>query len=226
MIICWTNKFLYLSCNIKKNKIMELLQTIERRSSIRNFKNDNVPVEDLKELVRRGGLAPSVNNYQPWKFFVVTNKEVLSKMAVKVSERIKQLPSNKSIASKNVKSQVEWFATFFENAPAVIAMAMEDYESVLEKGVDLSHDEINKMRNFPDMQSAGAAIQNILLSAVDMGYGACWLSAPMMAKEDLEKILSIENPYHLIAFVAVGKAVRELEPKSKKSLDEVFKLID
>ena len=32
---------------------------------------------------------------------------------------IKQLPSNKSIASKNVKSQVEWFATFFENAPAV-----------------------------------------------------------------------------------------------------------
>ncbi|HAF27431.1 MAG TPA: hypothetical protein DCG75_00140 [Bacteroidales bacterium] len=205
---------------------MELLQTIERRSSIRNFKNENVPVEDLKELVRRGGLAPSVNNYQPWKFYVVTNKEVLSKMAVKVSERIKQLPSNKSIASKNVKSQVEWFATFFENAPAVIAMAMEDYESVLEKGVDLSHDEINKMRNFPDIQSAGAAIQNILLSAVDMGYGACWLSAPMMAKVDLEKILFIESPYHLIAFVAVGKAVRELEPKSKKSLDEIFKLID
>lgn len=205
---------------------MELLQTIERRSSIRNFKNENIPVEDLKELVRRGGLAPSVNNYQPWKFYAVTNQEVLSKMAVKVCEKIKQLPSNKSIASKNVKSQVEWFATFFENAPAVIAIAMEDYESVLEKGVDLSHDEINKMRNFPDMQSAGAAIQNILLSAVDMGYGACWLSAPMMAKEDLQKILSIESPYHLIAFVAVGKAVRELEPKSKKLLDEIFKLID
>jgi len=205
---------------------MDLKQVIEIRTSIRNFTEEPVPVEDLKELVRRAGLAPSVNNYQPWKFYAVTNKDVLSKMAFRVAEKIKELPANKSIASENVKSQVEWFATFFENAPAVIAMSMEDYESVLEKGVQLSHEEINKMRNFPDMQSAGAAIQNMLLSAVDMGYGACWLSAPMMAKESLESILEIENPNHLIAFVAVGKPARDLKPKSKKSLNEIFKLID
>lgn len=205
---------------------MDLKHAIEKRTSIRNFTDASVPVEDLKELVRRAGLAPSVNNYQPWRFVVVTNKGVLSKMAVKVSEKIKQLPSNTSIVSKNVKSQVEWFATFFESAPAVIAVAMEEYESVLEKGVNLSHDEINQMRNYPDMQSAGAAIQNVLLSAVEMGYGACWLSAPMMAKNELEKIMSIENPYHLIAFVAVGKPVRDLQAKSKKSIDEIFKLID
>lgn len=205
---------------------MDLKLAIEKRTSIRNFTDEKIPVEDLKELVRHAGLAPSVNNYQPWKFLAITNKEVLSQMAIKVAEKIKELPGNESIASKNVKSQVEWFATFFEDAPAVIAMFMEDYESVLEKGVKLSHDEINKLRNFPDMQSAGAAIQNMLLSAVDMGYGACWLSAPMMAKESLEKILKEEQPYHLIAFVAVGKPARELQPKSKKSIDEIFKLID
>jgi len=205
---------------------MELKQAIEKRTSIRTFTEEEVPVKDLKELVKRAGLAPSVNNFQPWKFFAITNKDILHKLATKVAEKIKQLPENQSIASKNLKSQVEWFATFFENAPAVIAMAMEDYESVLEKGVQLSHEEINKLRNFPDMQSAGAAIQNILLSAVDLGYGACWLSAPMMAKEDLEKILNIENPYHLIAFVAVGKASKNLQPKPKKSLEEIFTLID
>lgn len=205
---------------------MDLKLAIEKRTSIRNFTNEEIPVNDLKELVRMAGLAPSVNNYQPWKFLAITNKDILSKMAAKVAEKIKELPANQSIAAKNVKSQVEWFATFFENAPAVIAMLMEDYESVLEKGVQLTHEEINKLRNFPDMQSAGAAIQNILLTAVDMGYGACWLSAPMMAKESLEKILGVEHPHHLIAFVAVGKPVRELQPKSKKSLDEIFKLID
>lgn len=205
---------------------MDLKQAIEKRTSIRNFTEEAVPVEDLKELVRRAGLAPSVNNYQPWKFYAITNKSVLSKMAFKVAEKIKQLPSNKSIASDNVKSQVEWFATFFENAPAVFAMTMEDYESVLEKGVELSHEKINKMRNFPDLQSAGAAIQNMLLSAVEMGYGACWLSAPMMAKESLEEILGIKGKDHLIAFVAVGKSKRELQPKSKKPIDEIFKLID
>lgn len=205
---------------------MDLKLAIEKRTSIRNFTDEKVPVEELKELVRMAGLAPSVNNYQPWKFIAITNKEILSEMAIKVADKIKTLPANESIAAKNVKSQVEWFATFFENAPAVIAMVMEDYESVLEKGVQLSHDEINKLRNFPDMQSAGAAIQNMLLSAVDMGYGACWLSAPMMAKESLEKILKVESPYHLIAFVAVGKPARDLQPKSKKPLDEIFKLIE
>jgi len=205
---------------------MELKQAIELRTSIRTFTDEKVPVNDLKEIVRRAGLAPSVNNYQPWMFTVVTNTDTLSLMAEKVIKKLKEIPSNNSIAAKNVLSQVEWFATFFENAPAVIAIAMENYETILEKGVQLSHDEINAMRNHPDIQSAGAAIQNILLSAVDLGYGACWLSAPMIAKDELAKIIGLSEKYHLVSFVAIGKSGKELLPKPKKSIDEIFKLID
>ncbi len=43
---------------------------------------------------------------------------------------------------------------------------------------------------------------------------------------DLKQTIEMQNTYHLIAFVAVGKAVRDLQPKSKKALDEIFKLID
>lgn len=210
----------------QKNVHMELKKAIEKRTSIRSFKDQEIPVEDLKQLVRMGGQAPSVNNYQPWKFYVITRKPMLERMADVVKQRIEELPANQSIASKNIKNQVEWFATFFQDAPAVIALSMEDYESVLEKGVDVSHQDINILRNYPDIQSAGAAIENILLSAVDMGYGACWLSAPMMAKEDLEKIIGIEEPFHLMAFVAVGVPSKDIRPKSKKGLDEIFELID
>jgi len=105
-------------------------------------------------------------------------------------------------------------------------LTMEEYESVLEKAVQMSHEEINVSRNFPDIQSAGAAIQNILLAAVDMGYGACWMSAPMMAKEALEKTLNVKDPYHLVAFVAVGKPKSDKKPKEKKPLDEIFELRD
>ena len=205
---------------------MELKDIIEKRTSIRNFMDEAIPLEDLKELVRRGGLAPSVNNYQPWKFYAITNKTLLSKMAEAISGKIKELPANDSIAAKNVKTQVEWFATFFEKAPALIALAMEDYESVLEKGVKMSHDKINEIRNYPDIQSAGAAIQNILLSAVDMNYGACWMSAPMIAKNQLEKLLGIETHLHLIAFVAVGKPAKDKSPKTKKDLDDILVIID
>ncbi len=205
---------------------MNIKDAIEKRVSIRNFTNEVVPQNVISELVRRAGLAPSVNNYQPWKFLAIQNKELLESMATAVANKIKALPANDSIAAKNVKSQVEWFATFFQEAPAVIALTMEDYESVLEKGVSLSHEDINKARNHPDIQSAGAAIQNILLSAVDLGYGACWMSAPLMAKEELEALLPIESNYHLVAFVALGKPAREMTPKAKKPLDEILTFID
>ncbi len=205
---------------------MELKQVIENRTSTRTFLNELIPVADLKELVRRAGLAPSVNNYQPWIFYAITNSGLLNKMAIKVAEKLKEIPTNNSIAAKNLLSQVEWFATFFENAPAVIAIAMDEYESVLEMGVQISHEEINKMRNYPDIQSAGAAIQNILLSAVDLGYGACWLSAPMIAKSELEKLIGIQPPHHLIAFVAIGKPSKVTQQKQKKNLEEIFRLID
>ena len=150
----------------------------------------------------------------------------MAKMADLVKDKIEQIPENQSKASRNIKSQVEWFATFFENAPALIALSMEKYESVLEKGVTVSHEDINKLRNYPDIQSAGAAIQNILLTAVDMGYGACWLSAPMMAKDGLESLIEVEEPYHLVAFVAVGVPEKDMKPKEKKPLEEIFKLIE
>lgn len=205
---------------------MELQKAIENRTSVRSFKDTPVPVADLKHLVKMGGFAPSVNNYQPWKFYVITNRNLLGRMAERVKKKIEEIPENKSIASENIKSQVEFFSTFFEDAPAVIALSMEDYESVLEKGVDMSHQDINILRNYPDIQSAGAAIENILLAAVDMGYGACWLSAPMMAKEALEELMGIGEPYHLMAFVAVGVPAKDIKPKEKKPLEDIFELIE
>lgn len=205
---------------------MELKQAIENRTSVRTFKNEEVPLQDLKEMVRLASLAPSANNYQPWKFIIIRNKEILDKLAMKISAKIAELPENQSKASKNVKSQVEWFATFFQDAPALVAVAMEEYETVLEKGVTVSHEDINRMRNYPDIQSAGACIQNMLLAAVDLGYGACWLSAPMIAKQEIEILLNLKEGFRLIAFVAIGRPDRPVVPKEKKVVDELIELID
>lgn len=203
---------------------MELTAAIEQRTSVRSFLADPIPVEDLKEMVRLAACAPSVNNYQPWKFIAVTNKKVMTEMAEIISEKISALPSNESRVAQNVKSQVEWYATFFKDAPVVIAVAMETYESILEKGADVSHEEVNKMRNYPDMQSAGAAVQNLLLAAVDKGYGACWMSAPMVACHELTTILKLDKPYKLIAFVALGKPVSTAKPREKKGVDDIFEI--
>jgi len=205
---------------------MELKDAIERRTSVRHFRNEPVPPEDLREIVRLAAMAPSVNNYQPWKFMIIVNKDLMGKMATAVSRKISELPSNDSIAAANIKSQVEFFATFFREAPALIVLLMEEYESVLEKGVQIQHDEINRIRNYPDFQSAGACIQNILLAAVSMNYGACWLSAPLIARDELTEILDVKSPFQIVSMVAIGIPLKNPVPKGKKDLDELIEWRD
>ncbi|MHC1707943.1 MAG: nitroreductase family protein [Bacteroidales bacterium] len=205
---------------------MELKEAIESRTSTRSYLPDPIPVDDIKEMVHLAACAPSVNNYQPWKFIAVINQKVKDDMAEIIAGKIEAIPSNESKVARNVKSQVEWYATFFKDAPVVVAVAMETYETILEKGVDLSHDDINRMRNYPDIQSAGAAIQNLLLAAVDKGYGACWMSAPMIAGKELVSILQIESPYQLIAFVAIGKPANPAKPREKKDIGEIFRVME
>jgi len=206
---------------------MELQAAITQRTSVRNFKDQSIPVEDIKKMVEFAGCAPSVNNFQPWKFKAITNKEKLKSIADAVILKIERIPDNQSKYATQVKKQVEFYATFFQNAPVLIAISMGQYESVIERAIDIDHDTINRMRNHPDLQSAGAAIQNLLLSAVDMGYGACWMSAPLIAKEEIEELLGIESPDQLVSFVAIGvPANPDKKPKDKKPLDDIFELME
>jgi nitroreductase len=205
---------------------MELKAAIEARTSIRIFSDKKVSMEDIREMVRLSGLAPSVNNYQPWRYIAITNKDLLNKMADAVAVKIENLPSSGSINSKNVKTQVTWFSTFFKDAPVLLALVTKPYETVLETAVELTHDEINTLRNYPDIQSAGASIQNILLTAVDMGYGACWLSGPMFARQEIEQMLNVKSPEKLLAFVVIGHARSEHKPKIKPNLADSLEVID
>jgi nitroreductase len=210
---------------MKIYKVMELKAAIEARTSIRVFSDEKMNMNDVREMVRLAGLAPSVNNFQPWRYIAILNRDLLNRMAEVVTEKIENLPSSKSIAAKNVKKQVTWFSTFFKDAPVVLILVTKPYETVLESAVELTHDEINILRNYPDIQSAGASIQNLLLSAVDMGYGACWLSGAMFAREEIEEMLNIKTPEKMLAFVVIGKPRAEHKPKDKPNLADSMEII-
>jgi len=207
-----------------EKKEMEFKAVIEKRTSVRSFLPDPVPLADIREMVRIAGLAPSVNNFQPWSFVYIANKALLADMARVVAEALRKFPLKPSKTTTNVMNQVEWYSTFFKDAPAVLALVLHPYESVWEKGVEIDHEEINRMRNYPDIQSAGACIENLLLAATDMGYGACWLSGPMVARLQLETMLGIAEPDKLLSFVSLGKPSKDFQPREKPNLAENLKM--
>jgi nitroreductase len=209
---------------------MELKSAIEKRSSVRRFKNEEIPLDDLKEMVSLAGMAPSINNAQPWKFLAITNNDLLKRMAETVHLKIEKIfPVASNANGVKVRDKVDRFSTFFSEAPAVIAVLNQPYASVADDMLDdaaITPRELNRLRNYPDIQSVGAAVQNLLLAAVDKDYGACWLSGLMIAKKELEELLNIKEPFSLFTCVAIGKPLSEPKPKGKKSLAEIFELID
>lgn len=204
---------------------MDFIDVAQLRTSVRSFSDEGISRDTLREMCRIGGLAPSVNNFQPWRFVAVTNKAIMAEIAAIVAQKIEALPEKSCELGEQIKKQVEYFSTFFERAPAVIFVFASPYESVLEQGVTLTHDEVNRMRAYPDMQSIGACIQNMLLAAVNMGLGACWMSSPLIAKQEIAKILSVDSECELAAMVVVGRPSHDFPPKSKKEIDTIFEFV-
>jgi nitroreductase len=59
---------------------MDVLTAIRDRRSIRKFKDEPVPQEQLLQVLEAGRIAPSAGNRQPWKFLVVTHAETRRKL--------------------------------------------------------------------------------------------------------------------------------------------------
>ena len=59
----------------------ETLKTIANRRSIRRYENRLVDRETIERILRAGVAAPSANNRQPWEFVVVTEREILDRIA-------------------------------------------------------------------------------------------------------------------------------------------------
>jgi nitroreductase len=95
MIIC-TAIFVscvLLSCNqtTTKETMNNTLETIHNRTSVRRYTDQVVPKEKIEILLKAAMAAPSSKNNQPWSFYVITNREVLTKLA-------EQLPFAKMLA--------------------------------------------------------------------------------------------------------------------------------
>ena len=60
---------------------MDTFECISKRASVREYKAEPVSREVLTQLVDAGRRAPTARGVEPWSFVVVTEKEILQKLA-------------------------------------------------------------------------------------------------------------------------------------------------
>lgn len=60
---------------------MELTKVIEKRYSVRRYKEKEIEQEKLERVLGAGRLAPSASNRQEWRFVVVRDQETRQRLA-------------------------------------------------------------------------------------------------------------------------------------------------
>lgn len=191
---------------------MNTLEAIAARRSIRKFKDIDVPEEALNTILTAAIQAPSGKNQQPWRFIVVKSDKRAEMMQV-----MRTGIANMRAQGENMGSS-EWTAKVMDQAPVTIFVFDPDgLYPWMPHSVD---------QNFSDVvniQSIGAAIQNMLLAAQDLGLGSLWICDVFYAYQELCAWLGEKGA--MIAAISFGYADESPAPRPRKPFGEVVRYL-
>ena len=203
-----------------------LLGAVAGRSSVRRFLPDPVPESDASAMVELAVRAANAGNSQTWRFVGIRDAALRQRLRECVDEAIDVMAAwPEPAADASEIKALRAYATFFADAPLVFAVFGLPYESradVMLAAHGASQEERDRLRQRPDLQSIGAAVQLLCTAAHALGYGSCWMTAPVLAAPAIEQALGVEPPGRLVALVPVGRPAGRPTPSSRRPLDEVL----
>lgn len=218
---------------------MELQDILEKRQSIRKYKEGDIPEADIEEIVRAAGLAPSGKNIQNWHFIAIKNRQLIDKIAdvidkknEKISDQMAKVDEEKALRFRKFFKN---FTLFFTKAPVLTVVFSTIYKpsgyneyELINAAPDILDDLLNH-RN-PGMQSVGAALENFTLKAIDKGYGTCWLTSANYAAAEIEELLKNEigfekEGFFMVAMMSMGIPLDNQKSPRKKALEDIYTFI-
>ena len=173
---------------------MDFLQLVMSRQSDRAYdKERSVEPEKLEQILEAVRLAPSACNAQPWKFVVVTDRE----LSRKVGKAAAGLGMNK----------------FAKDAPVHILVVEESANITSLLGGKV------KDKHFP-LIDVGIAAAHIVLAAESEGLGSCILG--WFDEKEIKQLTGIPASKRLLLDIIVGYPLKEKRKKIRKVKEKVI----
>ena len=208
----------------------EIGELIKSRRSVRKFQDKPVPEDLLLKALELATWAPNGGNYQPWRFLIVKNKDLINKMADAVrakTELIASWPEAKQFGE--VVERWRKASDFFRGAPVCIAVLMGKYSSIADQilrargETDPVGREIRSYRQLGNssLQSVAAAITYLLLILHYFGLGTTWMAGPQQAKKEIEQLLEVPPEWEFVDLMPVGYPAEAPKTTGRKAISEV-----
>ena len=195
--------------------MVDVLDAVKSRKSIRGYKPTAVPKEVLEDIITRASRSPSSMNTQPWEITVVTGdilekikEENLGHLASGIQpepdisatpyegkwrqrqvELGVQLFQLMGIAREDKEKRAQWMQRAFRffDAPAVIIVSDE-------KSVNLEH----------SLLAIGSLAQTICLIALHYGLGTCIQDRGIAFPDVVRKYTSIPESQLVVLCIIIG----------------------
>ena len=194
------------------------LSLMRFRRSVREFSDQDIPIEVMKNIVSAAAAAPSGANKEPWYFSIVCNPIVKHEIRIGAENEEKAFYTQKATASwleDLNKFGTDWHKEFLEVAPYLIVVFKQIYD--LKDG--------KKYKNYYVNESVGIAC-GILLTAIHKAglVALTHTPSPMGFLEKICKRPDNERAYLLIpvGYPADNAEVPDLE---KKNFNEFANII-
>ncbi|MBI4495577.1 MAG: nitroreductase family protein [Deltaproteobacteria bacterium] len=212
----------------------ELRKLIRTRRSIRKFQDKPVSDELLLRALELAVWAPNGGNHQGWRFLVVTNRDLIGKMADAVRTKSELLASWPE--ARQFGGGVERWrrnSDFFRAAPACIAVLMSAYSSIADQillargeGDPVAREiQFHRRMGSSSLQSVAAAVATLLLVLHHFGLGATWMAGPLQAKKEIEQLLQVPPEWNFVDLIPVGYPAESPPPPPRKAAAEVVQFL-
>ena len=177
-------------CQIYVLSLKSAISVIATRHSYRGaFRDEKVPVEDLKTIASAGIDAPSGCNKQTTDLIIVDDPDTLDEIKAVLDPPVAQ------------------------TAPAMIV--------VLSRRINAYRDRCFAIQDY------SAAIENMLLAIVELGYQSCWYEGHITDEDricdKIASILNVPSEYDVVCILPVGKAADDFHAPGKKKFSERVK---
>ena len=190
-------------------------QEINKRRSVRDFSDKEVPKEVIENILKAAGSAPSGAHKQPWTFCVISDATLKSEIR-KLAEK-EEYENYHGRMSDSWKEDLEHLGTdhikeFLEIAPYLIV--------VFKKVYDLDGDE-NKSKNYYVNESVGIAV-GFLITAIHQA-GLVTLTHTPSPMKFLQKALGRPKNEKAFLLLPVGYPSKncKVPDLERKKLDEI-----
>jgi len=166
----------------------DYFELLQKRRSIRDFKDKKVPLEIINEIIKESCLAPSSGNGQPWRFIIVNNKGVIKRLSDESKKNIlSYIEKNPDSPSKKYETALRNPAfNVFYNAPCLVFI-------VGSKQIRSLH-----------VDCALAACY-FMFSASARDLGTCWIGFGTNIQDpDLLNLIGMPEDHAIVAPIIIG----------------------